>query len=316
MYNDSIKELKNQAGIYSITNKINGKTYIGQSKHIGLRKSQHMRDLQSNRHVNPHLQGAFNKYGVENFEFSVIETCDEKELTDRETYYIDKLETLDENKGYNLKAVTDRVIYSELTLEKMSRSQKELHKNKDILIEKAWRRSELTEEDVREIKTSLYHDMSIRDIIEKMGFTCGQIGSIKHNDAFAFVLPEYNYYIKNRESIREKRKVRRVIRLYREGMNFENIGKEIGITRHTCYRIVEKYANKHDDRCRENSIDYSYRKRERIIKTLISMGYNGKEISRKLRIAKNVVYAIINGTYEPEIRHNVIDVYKYKSTES
>lgn len=316
MYNDNIKELKNQVGIYSITNKINDKTYIGQSKDMGGRKLEHIRDLKSNRHVNWHLQRAYNKYGVENFEFNVIEMCDERNLTDREKYYIDKFKTLNKHKGYNLKTVTDRVIYSELTIKKMSRSQKELRKNKGVRRKMAWSRSELTVEEVREIKTLLYHDMPIQDIVEEMSVTYNQVRHIRDNNSFTFVLPEYNYYIKNRETIHEKRRVKTVIRLYREGMSFEDIGKEIGTSYATPYRIIGKYANKHDERCRQTSIDYTYKKRERLIKTLSSMGYSGMGISEKLRIAKGIVYDTINGKCKPEIRNTLIDVYKYKSSKS
>jgi group I intron endonuclease len=83
MYDSNIEVSKKQAGIYSITNKVNGKIYIGQSKNISDRMLEHIRDLKSNRHVNWHLQRAFNKYGIENFKFDVIEFCDERELTDK-----------------------------------------------------------------------------------------------------------------------------------------------------------------------------------------------------------------------------------------
>ena len=312
MSNNNIKNLKNQVGIYSITNKINGKVYIGQSKDIGGRMLEHIRDLESNRHVNWHLQRAYNKYGLENFEFNVVEMCDERKLTDRENYYIDKFKTLNKHKGYNLKIAADRVIYSELTLKKMSKSQKELRKNKSVRRKMAWARSELTPEEVKEIKTLLYHDVPIGEIIKEMSVTYNQVRHIKDGNSFAFILPEYNYYIKNRESIHKKRKVRTVLRLYREGISFEKIGAKIGENYITPYRIVKEYANEHDARCRQNSIDYTYKKRERLIKTLNAMGFSGMEISKKLKVAKNIVYETISGKYNPRVRNTLIDVYKYK----
>lgn len=312
MSNNNIKNLKNQVGIYSITNKINGKVYIGQSKDIGGRMLEHIRDLESNRHVNWHLQRAYNKYGLENFEFNVVEMCDERKLTDRENYYIDKFKTLNKHKGYNLKIAADRVIYSELTLKKMSKSQKELRKNKSVRRKMAWARSELTPEEVKEIKTLLYHDVPIGEIIKEMSVTYNQVRHIKDGNSFAFILPEYNYYIKNRESIHKKRKVRTVLRLYREGISFEKIGAKIGESYITPYRIVKEYANEHDARCRQNSIDYTYKKRERLIKTLNAMGFSGMEISKKLKVAKNIVYETISGKYNPRVRNTLIDVYKYK----
>lgn len=87
-------------GIYSITNKVNGKMYVGQSSDIENRWKKHIRFLNDKSHHNKHLQAAWNKFGEENFEFKVIEECKENELNERETYYISKYDTY--NSGYNL----------------------------------------------------------------------------------------------------------------------------------------------------------------------------------------------------------------------
>ena len=54
-------------GIYKITNKINGKCYIGQSNDIIKRWKTEYKWY----HINSHLQSAFNKYGLENFDFEI-----------------------------------------------------------------------------------------------------------------------------------------------------------------------------------------------------------------------------------------------------
>lgn len=71
-------------GIYKITNKINGKFYIGQSVDIERRFMEHK---------TPHgtmtsVKLAMKKYGKENFSFEVIEECSEDELNEREMYWI------------------------------------------------------------------------------------------------------------------------------------------------------------------------------------------------------------------------------------
>lgn len=53
--------------IYFITNKINGKKYIGKTNDIERRVSRHFSDLKSGSHHSHKLQRAFNKYGKENF---------------------------------------------------------------------------------------------------------------------------------------------------------------------------------------------------------------------------------------------------------
>ena len=71
-------------GIYKITNKINGKFYIGQSVDIERRFMEHK---------TPHgtmnsIKLAMKKYGKENFSFEVIEECSENDLNEREMYWI------------------------------------------------------------------------------------------------------------------------------------------------------------------------------------------------------------------------------------
>ena len=60
--------------IYKIVNKINNKFYIGSShKSLLKRKAEHITSLKNQYHDNKHLQSAWNKYGISNFEFIEIE---------------------------------------------------------------------------------------------------------------------------------------------------------------------------------------------------------------------------------------------------
>lgn len=88
-------------GVYKIINKKNGKFYIGSSKNIYKRWDQHKNDLRNNCHDNGHLQNAWNKYGENNFEFEIIEECDDKIQFEREQYYLNTLKPFDDN-GYNI----------------------------------------------------------------------------------------------------------------------------------------------------------------------------------------------------------------------
>ena len=77
-------------GIYKITNKINGKCYIGQSVDIQKRWKQHSHHSKKGDGFAIHNAIAF--YGVENFNFEVVEIVDKKEkLTEREIYWYTKL---------------------------------------------------------------------------------------------------------------------------------------------------------------------------------------------------------------------------------
>lgn len=75
-------------GIYKITNKINNKSYIGQSNNIKRRKNEH-RCIE--HETNKSLKSAYVKYGIENFEFQVLEECELEKLNDREKYWIELL---------------------------------------------------------------------------------------------------------------------------------------------------------------------------------------------------------------------------------
>ena len=81
-------------GIYKITNKINGKSYIGLSTNIEERFKKH-RQCQGDKI----LYSAFRKYGIENFDFSIIELCCLEELSEKEKYWIAYYDTY--NNGYN-----------------------------------------------------------------------------------------------------------------------------------------------------------------------------------------------------------------------
>ena len=69
-------------GIYSITNKINGKRYIGQSINIDNRWKEHIRNI-DNPNKNNIIYKALRKYGLENIIFEVLEECTESELDDK-----------------------------------------------------------------------------------------------------------------------------------------------------------------------------------------------------------------------------------------
>lgn len=83
--------------IYKATNKVNGKSYIGQTCDLKTRIWQHWRCYEKEDCL---FHRAIQKYGKENFEWEVLETCTEKEkATLLEKRYIAMYNTF--HSGYN-----------------------------------------------------------------------------------------------------------------------------------------------------------------------------------------------------------------------
>lgn len=72
-------------GIYKITNKINNKSYIGQSVFIEERWKEHKENAWDK--ISP-LYEDMRKYGIKNFSFNIIEECDTDLLNEKEKYWI------------------------------------------------------------------------------------------------------------------------------------------------------------------------------------------------------------------------------------
>ena len=85
-------------GIYKITNKINGKIYIGQSMNIERRLKEHMKLIKEGS------KGWYKEAketGIENFTFEVVEECERSKLNDREDYWQEFFHAKDF--GYSIK---------------------------------------------------------------------------------------------------------------------------------------------------------------------------------------------------------------------
>lgn len=73
-------------GIYKITNP-KGQSYIGKSVSIQRRFLQHKSNKGS---VNKYLKESFEKYGIDNHNFEILEECELEDLKEREIYYQSK----------------------------------------------------------------------------------------------------------------------------------------------------------------------------------------------------------------------------------
>lgn len=110
------KELKKQykqtlppMGVYRIENLVNGKILIGSSKNLTGKANSYKFQLKQGSHMNRELQGDYNRFGEENFDFEVVDYLEPNDGPDHD--YTDDLAALEEmwleklqpygEKGYN-----------------------------------------------------------------------------------------------------------------------------------------------------------------------------------------------------------------------
>lgn len=110
--------------IYKITNNINGKIYIGlTTKSLEERWIGHLKSYKSKDFA---LYRAMRKYGIENFKISELEKCDSlEELIEKESYYIQNLDSMNPKTGYNMMRQNDSIRFiTDNVRNKMIESQK------------------------------------------------------------------------------------------------------------------------------------------------------------------------------------------------
>ena len=122
--------LKGKGGIYSFVNTVNGNQYIGSAKDFYLRLKEHL----ENKKSNVALQRAFDKYGLDKFNFSIYEyfTYESKiishqVLTDLENSYINRFNF---DNLYNFKAIATSSLGYKHT-EEARLKMKDIYKDKN-----------------------------------------------------------------------------------------------------------------------------------------------------------------------------------------
>jgi group I intron endonuclease len=107
--------------IYKITNRLNGKIYIGQTARTLERRWKEHCCPSSNC---PLLNNAIRKYKRENFTIEQIDCVDREEANAKERYWIDYYDSANKEKGYNLSLGGEFGSFNQETLKKMSESHK------------------------------------------------------------------------------------------------------------------------------------------------------------------------------------------------
>ena len=198
-------------GVYSIRNVVNDKRYIGSSKDIYGRWTTHIRQLENQKHENDHLQKSWNKYGKDNFEFTILETCGEDERFDIEQKWYDFYHAYDYNFGYNISKIA-RHPNSKFTIEDIKNGKACISYDQFIKI----------------LDLLSHTNMPLTEVASIIGVPKGIIGSIYNkqiykNDTENIIFQPRPRYISNKLTIDE---VKEIIDKLKDGIHPIDIAED------------------------------------------------------------------------------------------
>ena len=261
MKNNSYITRMDKSGIYTITNLIDSKIYVGYATNFRKRKGDHFANLKNNKHKNIHLQRAYNKYGKDNFICELIEECEVEHLTSQENYWSNLLDAHNPKRGYNIRptGIDTLVSHSQETKDKISKS----HLGKKL--------SKETIEKLKIINTGRKHTEKSKDNMREAMYENVKGGCIKLNET----------------------QVKEIIGLINSGEKSSKIAEKFGVDRHTISNI--KYNKQwkfiHKGIVRQNKSRYSV-EQINLVKQKLSENKIIKEISLELNIPIGIIYKI------------------------
>lgn len=170
--------MKKVYGIYAIINSVNKKMIVGNAQDINKRWSNYKTMLANGEYGNKYLQEDVDIFGIDNFEFVVLEYCKRKaDLSAREKYWMDQLNTRNREYGYNINDI--------------KKLKKKIRRGKEAKNFKA-KRSEITrgakngncsteEGIIIRIKAMIEMNMRNKDIIEILGISANKVTKIRNH---------------------------------------------------------------------------------------------------------------------------------------
>jgi group I intron endonuclease len=238
-------------GIYCIENLDNGLRYIGFSKDIMDRWSNHKKELNKKYHYNRYLQRSWNKYGQEKFKFWIIQECKKEKLKLLEIYWIAFYNSYIKDKGgYNLTRGGEGIMGykpTEETLIKMSIatsgscnpmfSRKQSNETKQLISKQRLEsgsakgsknnKSVINEEIALQVKIMLSNGNSIKKIMNLFNVSRDIIKNIKYKITWKDIGPGINpikTYKLNENDVREIKK------MLINGIDDEEIANKFSVT--------------------------------------------------------------------------------------
>lgn len=194
-----------KSGIYTITNLLDNKIYVGYATNFRKRKGDHFANLNSNKHKNIHLQRAYNKYGKSNFICELIEECEVEYLTSLENYWSNLLDSHNPERGYNIRptGIDILVSHSQETRNKISKSHLGKTKSKEHINK------------IKESKKGYITPNKTKELLKEQTYKFCKEGTFKLNEE----------------------KVKEIVVLLNQGKGCTEIAKQYNVTRHTIQNI-------------------------------------------------------------------------------
>lgn len=289
------------SGIYKITNLINNKSYIGQSVDIKNRWRNHIRVFKNkeDKKYNYPLYSAFRKYGIENFDFEILEEVAPDDLDKKEIYYIEKYNTF--HNGYNQTSGGSTPHGEEIGTS--------IYKEKDIIeIRKMYRDGKSFKEAVEKFPNINYHSLK----------------SIWKGNSWAHIMKEiyFDEEVKNRQkenksknvrgekcatSVLKNTQVKEIINLLEEGkLTNVEIAKIFKINVSTINAINNcqnwNWMHNYKNNIRKEANRDSFLSEDDVKKIIFTLeneplNITLNEIANKLNISSSIIYNINNCTH-------------------
>lgn len=289
-----ILETMNKSYIYRIAQKSTGKVYIGSSIHPERRRKEHFRRLNKNKHHSPKLQRAYNKYGINDFVFDVIDDCNQDIVHNIESEYITKYDSY--NNGFN--CTMDAYIPPIGERNGMHKIHGRIHPNKDKIMKT---RGII----LYNIETgNLTEHHSLIDL-EKLGFSSGACCDALNNKKGHVSAYGYFLFWKDQltlENLKTKYYLLEIIKTNRNGFLGKKRPKETG-EKISKKRMGMKFTAEH---CKNMSLVRIGKRVKKIIRNDGKIYNSIKDAAENLKCDRTSISHILRG------KHKTVYGYSFK----
>lgn len=236
-----------KSGIYSITDTVNNRVYVGQSVDVNRRLGDHKHHLKAKIHKNSYLQRSYDKCNGEGFEFGVLEYCPIEKLDEREQAWISLFQSTCRNKGYNIQSGGhDGHTWNDEAKKARSgvgnpmygrhHSEEFIKRIRDINRASS---DKLTIDDVDAIKQALADGTTQTELSKKYDVKVSTINKISRCENWKWVRSDLNDKIKSLEQDKKNGRNQKMREMYLNGKTAAEISKALDCNPATVARNIK-----------------------------------------------------------------------------